>query len=397
MLISIALIFLVGLFLGAVFERFRLPKFIGMILAGVVLGPYVLNLIDNSILDNSADIRQIALVIILTRAGLSLNIKDLKKLGRPAVLMCFVPACFEIVGISILAPIFTNLTLVQSLIMGCVIAAVSPAVIIPRMIKLSSQGYGVQKSIPQLILAGASVDDVFVIVLFTSFTSLELSGRFSVLSLVKVPVSIILGIVLGIIIGYLLNIFFKKTALRNTIKVVILLSFSFVMLEIEEALKNIVPVSSLIGIMVVGLFIYQKNNMLSKQLSEKYNKMWVVGEIMLFVLVGTLLDIRYLVHGGIGLVVIILGALVFRVLGVFICLLKTNLSMKERVFCMGAYAPKATVQAAMGAVPLSMGITGGNIILTISILSIIITAPMGAIFIDKTYKKLLQKGIDKMR
>lgn len=397
MLISIALIFLVGLFLGAVFERFRLPKFIGMILAGVVLGPYVLNLIDNSILDNSSDIRQIALVIILTRAGLSLNIKDLKKLGRPAVLMCFVPACFEIVGISILSPIFTNLTLVQSLIMGCVIAAVSPAVIIPRMIKLSSQGYGVQKSIPQLILAGASVDDVFVIVLFTSFTSLELSGKFSVLSLVKVPVSIILGIVLGIIIGYLLNIFFKKTALRNTIKVVILLSFSFVMLEIEEVLKNIVPVSSLIGIMVVGLFIYQKNNMLSKQLSEKYNKMWVVGEIMLFVLVGTLLDIRYLVHGGIGLVVIILGALVFRVLGVFICLLKTNLSMKERVFCMGAYAPKATVQAAMGAVPLSMGITGGNIILTISILSIIITAPMGAIFIDKTYKKLLQKGIDKMR
>lgn len=397
MLISIALIFLVGLFLGAVFERFRLPKFIGMILAGVVLGPYVLNLIDNSILDNSADIRQIALVIILTRAGLSLNIKDLKKLGRPAVLMCFVPACFEIVGISILAPIFTNLTLVQSLIMGCVIAAVSPAVIIPRMIKLSSQGYGVQKSIPQLILAGASVDDVFVIVLFTSFTSLELSGKFSVLSLVKVPVSIILGIVLGIIIGYLLNIFFKKTALRNTIKVVILLSFSFVMLEIEEVLKNIVPVSSLIGIMVVSLFIYQKNNMLSKQLSEKYNKMWVVGEIMLFVLVGTLLDIRYLVHGGIGLVVIILGALVFRVLGVFICLLKTNLSMKERVFCMGAYTPKATVQAAMGAVPLSMGITGGNIILTISILSIIITAPMGAIFIDKTYKKLLQKGIDKMR
>lgn len=395
MLISIALIFLVGLFLGAVFERFRLPKFIGMILAGVVLGPYALNLIDNSILSNSADIRQIALVIILTRAGLSLNINDLKKLGRPAVLMCFVPACFEIAGIAILAPIFTKVTLVQALIMGCVIAAVSPAVIIPRMIKLSSQGYGVQKSIPQLILAGASVDDVFVIVLFTSFTSLELSGEFSVLSLVKVPVSIILGIGLGIVVGYLLNIFFRKTALRNTIKVIILLSFSFVMLEIEEILKNIVPVSALIGIMVVGLFIYQKNNNLSKQLSEKYNKMWVVGEIMLFVLVGTLLDIRYLVHGGIGLVVIILGALVFRVLGVFICLLKTNLSMKERVFCMGAYTPKATVQAAIGAVPLSMGITGGDIILTISILSIIITAPMGAIFIDKTYKKLLQKGIDK--
>ncbi len=395
MLISIALIFLVGLFLGAVFERFRLPKFIGMILAGVVLGPYALNLIDNSILSNSADIRQIALVIILTRAGLSLNINDLKKLGRPAVLMCFVPACFEIAGIAILAPIFTKVTLVQALIMGCVIAAVSPAVIIPRMIKLSSQGYGVQKSIPQLILAGASVDDVFVIVLFTSFTSLELSGEFSVLSLVKVPVSIILGIGLGIVVGYLLNIFFKKTALRNTIKVIILLSFSFVMLEIEEILKNIVPVSALIGIMVVGLFIYQKNNNLSKQLSEKYNKMWVVGEIMLFVLVGTLLDIRYLVHGGIGLVVIILGALVFRVLGVFICLLKTNLSMKERAFCMGAYTPKATVQAAIGAVPLSMGITGGDIILTISILSIIITAPMGAIFIDKTYKKLLQKGIDK--
>lgn len=395
MLISIALIFLVGLFLGAVFERFRLPKFIGMILAGVVLGPYALNLIDNSILSNSADIRQIALVIILTRAGLSLNINDLKKLGRPAVLMCFVPACFEIAGIAILAPIFTKVTLVQALIMGCVIAAVSPAVIIPRMIKLSSQGYGVQKSIPQLILAGASVDDVFVIVLFTSFTSLELSGEFSVLSLVKVPVSIILGIGLGIVVGYLLNIFFRKTALRNTIKVIILLSFSFVMLEIEEILKNIVPVSALIGIMVVGLFIYQKNNNLSKQLSEKYNKMWVVGEIMLFVLVGTLLDIRYLVHGGIGLVVIILGALVFRVLGVFICLLKTNLSMKERAFCMGAYTPKATVQAAIGAVPLSMGITGGDIILTISILSIIITAPMGAIFIDKTYKKLLQKGIDK--
>lgn len=391
MLISIALIFLTGLFLGDIFEKINLPKFIGMILAGVLLGPYALNLIDNSILNNSADIRQMALVVILTRAGLSLNINDLKRLGRPAVLMCFLPACFEIVGVVILSQLLTQITLVQSLLMGCVIAAVSPAVIVPRMIKLINQGYGTEKSIPQLILAGASVDDVFVIVLFTSFVSLETSGEFSVLSLVKVPISILLGIILGIIVGYLLNMFFNKTAIRNTNKVIILLSFSFIMLQIEEVLKNIIPISALISIMTVGLFLYQKNYQLSKQLSEKYNKIWVVAEVMLFVLVGSLLNIKYLLNSGLSFVLIILFALLFRLVGVYTCLIKTDLTVKEKFFCMGAYTPKATVQAAIGAIPLSMGISAGESILTVSILSIIITAPIGAIFIDKTYNKFLCK------
>jgi len=391
MLTSIALILLLGLLLGSLFTKARLPGLLGMILTGIVLSPHALNLIDSSILNISADLRQIALIIILTRAGLSLNISDLKQAGRPAVLMCFVPACAEIIGTLILAPVLLDVTILEAAIIGSVIAAVSPAVIVPRMIELIEKGYGRKHSIPQIILAGASVDDVFVIVLFTSFTALADTGVLSAGSFLKIPVSILMGIVTGAVVGALLVIFFKKFHMRDSVKILILLSLSFLSLELQNRLEEIIPISGLLAVMSLGITIKQKYCTLAVRLSNKYNKLWVAAEIFLFVLVGATVDLKYAAAAGIKTALFILGALFFRMLGVALSLTKTKLTRKEKVFCMLAYTPKATVQAAIGAIPLTMGLSCGQTVLTAAVLSILITAPFGAICIDAMYQKLLSR------
>lgn len=392
MLTSLALIFLCGLLLGSIFQKIKLPPLLGMIITGIILGPYALNLIDQSVLSISSDLRQIALIIILTRAGLNLDINSLKKVGRPAILMCFLPACFEIIGMVLLAPLLLGISILDALIMGTVVAAVSPAVIVPKMLKLIETGYGKDKSIPQMIMAGASVDDVFVIVLFTSFTGLAQGESFSPISLIQVPISIILGLGLGILIGILLGFFFKKVHMRDSIKVIIILSISFLLVTLENSLKGIVPISGLIAIMSIGISLQKIRSDASKRISTKFSKLWVAAELMLFVLVGATVDIKYAFSAGIMAIVLIFGVLVFRMMGVLICLIKTKLNKKERLFCMIAYCPKATVQAAIGSIPLTMGLSCGNIVLTVAVLSILITAPLGAFFIELLYKKLLKKG-----
>lgn len=391
MLTSLALIFLCGLLLGSIFQKIKLPPLLGMIITGIILGPYALNLIDQSVLSISSDLRQIALIIILTRAGLNLDINSLKKVGRPAILMCFLPACFEIIGMVLLAPPLLGISILDALIMGTVVAAVSPAVIVPKMLKLIETGYGKDKSIPQMIMAGASVDDVFVIVLFTSFTGLAQGESFSPISLIQVPISIILGIGLGILIGIILGFFFKKVHMRDSIKVIIILSISFLLVTLENSLKGIVPISGLIAIMSIGISLQKIRSDASKRISTKFSKLWVAAELMLFVLVGATVDIKYAFSARIMAILLIFGVLVFRMIGVLICLIKTKLNKKERIFCMIAYCPKATVQAAIGYIPLTMGLSCGNIVLTVAVLSILITAPLGAFFIELLYKRLLKK------
>jgi len=391
MLTSIAVILLLGLLIGWIFSKLKLPSLLGMVIVGIVLSPHALNLIDESILGISGELRQIALVIILTRAGLSLDVSDLKKVGRSAVLMCFVPACVEILGTVILAPMLLGVTMLEAAIIGSVIAAVSPAVIVPRMIKLIDEGYGKEKSIPQLILAGASVDDVFVIVVFTAFTALASTGEMSVNRFIQIPISIILGIMLGVCVGIVLVAFFKKCHMRDSVKILIILSISFLLLEIENRLQNYISVSELLAIMSMGIIIKQKYGVLALRLSAKYNKLWLGAEVFLFVLVGATVDLRYVASAGVLAVLLVLAALIFRMTGVAVSLLKTDLSKRERLFCMVAYTPKATVQAAIGAIPLSMGLECGNIVLTVAVLSILITAPFGAICVDNLYNRLLEK------
>lgn len=391
MLTSIAMILLLGLLVGWIFSKCRLPSLLGMIIVGIMLSPYALNLIDESILMISGDLRQIALVIILTRAGLSLDISDLKKVGRPAVFMCFLPACIEILGTVVLAPILFQVSMLEATIMGSVIAAVSPAVVVPRMIRLIDEGYGKNKSIPQLILAGASVDDVFVIVVFTAFTALASTGKMSISSFIQIPISIVLGIILGSGVGILLVLFFKKNHMRDSVKILIILSISFLLLEVQNRLEGCIPISGLIAIMSMGIMLKQKHDVLASRLSVKYNKLWIGAEVFLFVLVGTTVDLKYAKSAGIVAVLLIIGALLFRMSGVALSLVKTDLSKKERLFCMVAYTPKATVQAAIGTIPLSMGLDCGNIVVTVAVLSILITAPFGAVCVDNLYKRLLDK------
>ena len=391
MLFSLTLIFLSGIILGSIFNRLKLPQLIGMLLTGIILGPYLLNLLDPKILSISADLRQIALIIILTRAGLNLDINDLKKVGRPAVLMCFVPATFEILGMIIFAPKFLGLRLLDSAILGTVIAAVSPAVVVPKMLKLMEEGYGTDRSIPQLIMAGASVDDVFVIVLFTSFIGLASNGTFSMLNLIKIPTSIFFGIFIGFLCAILLIYLFRKIHIRDSLKVIIILNISFLLVTFEHSLTGIIGFSGLLAIMSIGTGIQAKNTILSKRLSVKYSKLWIAAEVMLFVLVGATVNIKYALSASIPAILLIITVLIFRMIGVFLCLVGTSLSYRERLFCMIAYCPKATVQAAIGSIPLSMGLPSGNIILTVAVLSILITAPLGAFAIDISYKKLLKK------
>lgn len=389
MLFSIALMLLVGMLAGWCCKKLHLPGLLGMIFTGIVLGPFALNLIDGTILSISSELRRIALIIILTRAGLSLDINDLKKVGRPAILMCFVPACFEMTGMIILAPLLLHISYIEAAVMGAVIAAVSPAVIVPKMLKLMDEGYGVNKSVPQMILAGASVDDVFVIVMFSVFTGLAQGNGVSAVSFIRIPVSIILGILIGMAAGTILAIYFKKIHIRDTVKVIILLCISFLLVTAEDRFSDIIPFASLIAVMCIGIALQRNRKEAAVRLSVKFNKLWVCAEVILFVLVGATVNISYAISAGISAVMLIFGVLLFRMAGVFVCMIKTKLNMRERLFCVIAYMPKATVQAAIGGVPLSMGLACGNIVLTVAVLAIIITAPLGAFLIDLTYKRFL--------
>lgn len=392
MLKSIALIMLIGMSAGWVCRKVKLPGLLGMLFTGIILGPYVLNLLDSSILLVSADIRKIALVIILTRAGLTLNLEDLKKVGRPAFLMCFVPATFEMIGMIILAPRMLDVSLIEAAVIGAVVAAVSPAVVVPEMIKIMEDGYGTKQGIPQLILAGASVDDVYVIVMFTAFTSLAQGSNVSVMSFVNIPLSIMFGIIIGIIIGKALAVVWKKVHIRDTVKAAIFLSVALLLVGVEASLNTPITFASLISVMFIGIALKKDRPEVAFRLSQKYNKMWVWAEVMLFVLVGATVDIGYVAYAGVSAIVIIIGALIFRMAGVALCMAGTKLKLKERAFCMLAYTPKATVQAAIGGVPLSMGLACGNTVLIVAVLAIIITAPLGAFAIDMTYRKLLKKS-----
>lgn len=396
MLTSFAFIFLLGMLLSSILKKLRLPGLLGMLITGIVLGPYVLNVLDPSILSISADLRQIALIIILTRAGLSLDINDLKKVGRPAILMCFVPACLEITGMILLAPGLLGISVLDAAIMGTVVAAVSPAVIVPKMLMLMEQGYGRENSIPQLIMAGASVDDVFVIVLFTAFTGLAQGKSITAASFAQVPVSILTGMIAGVVTGLLLAVLFAKLHMRDSGKVVVLLSISFLMVALENSIKGVIPFSGLLAVMSMGIALQKKRPVVAERLSVKYSKLWVAAEILLFVLVGATVDVSYALAAGASAIILIFGVLLFRMAGVFLCMLKTRLSGKERLFCMIAYMPKATVQAAIGGVPLALGLGCGKIVLTVAVLAILITAPLGAFGVDMTYRKLLPRIPDKI-
>ena len=391
MLFSISLILLVGMAMGWAFNKFKLPSLIGMLLTGIILGPFVLNLIDESILTISSELRKIALIIILTRAGLGLDFTGLKKIGRPALLMCFLPATFELIGIIIVAPKLMGLSFLEACVLGAVLAAVSPAVVVPRMVKLMDEGYGVKQGIPQLILAGASVADVYVIVLFSTFVSILQGESASVVSFVNIPVSIVLGILIGFVIGCLLALFFKKVHIRDTSKVIIILSISLLLTVAEDNLKTAITFSALISIMFIGVGMKKQHEALAKRISAKYAKIWVGAEVFLFVLVGATVDISYLGKVGLNAIIVILSALLFRMAGVFVCLIKSKVGLKERIFAMLAYTPKATVQAAIGGIPLSLGLACGDTVLTVAVLAIVLTAPLGAFAIDLSYNKLLKR------
>ena len=391
MLLSISLILILGMFMGWICQKIKLPALLGMLITGVILGPYGLNLLDGSILGISAELRKIALIIILTRAGLGLDLFGLKKIGSPAVLMCFVPASFELLGMILLAPKLMGASVLESAVMGAVLAAVSPAVVVPRMVKLMDEGYGVKEGIPQLILAGASVDDVYVIVLFSTFVGMMQGEGASILKFVNIPVSIFWGIAIGLLLGVLLAYFFKKVHIRDTSKVLIILSISFLLVVIEDKLTTAITFSSLIAVMFIGIGLQKKREAVAERLSVKYGKLWVAAEVFLFVLVGATVNIEYLGKVGAKAFVVIIGALIFRMFGVFVCLLGTGLKRKERLFAMVAYTPKATVQAAIGGIPLALGFACGDTVLTMAVLAIVLTAPLGAFAIDLSYKKLLNK------
>lgn len=397
MLTSLSFIFLVGLAMGAICQKLKLPRIIGMLATGIVLGPYVLDFLDPSILSISADLRKMALIIILLKAGLSLNLDDLKKVGRPAIMMSFVPASFELIGYLVFAPLILGITRVEAAVMGSVLAAVSPAVVVPRMVQLMENKYGTEKAIPQMIMAGASCDDIFVIVLFTTFLSMAQGGSADIKAFANIPISIILGIILGAIVGYLLYLFFetayaKKHYVRNSMKIIIVLGFSFLLIAIEGGLEGKIAMSGLLAVVSMACVLRMKcTSFVSKRLSEKFGKLWLAAEVILFVLVGAAVDIRYTLDAGLAAVAMIFAALIFRSFGVWLCTVKTSLTLKERAFCVIAYLPKATVQAAIGSVPFAAGLPCGKIVLSVAVMAIIITAPLGAFGMDFTYKKFLHK------
>ena len=397
MLTSLALIFLVVLSAAAICGYLHLPRIIGMLFTGIILGPHVLGLLDDKILSISSELRQIALIIILLKAGLSLNLADLKKVGRPAVMMAFVPVSFEICGYLLCAPMILGITRIESAVMGAVLAAVSPAVVVPRMVQLMENGYGTEKSIPQMILAGASCDDIFVIVLFSTFAGIAQGGTADFTQFLNIPVSIVLGILLGAAVGYLLSLFFetayaKEHYVRNSMKVIVVLGLSFLLMAVETWAKPYVSVSGLLAVVSMACVLKMKcPKSVSGRLSEKFGKLWIAAEVVLFVMVGAAVDIRYTATAGGAAVVMILLALIFRAAGVCVCMAGTALNKKERLFTVIAYLPKATVQAAIGSVPMAMGLSCGQIVLSVAVLAILITAPLGAIGMDMTYRRLLKR------
>lgn len=403
MLTSLAFIFLAGLSMAAICQKLKLPRIIGMLFTGILLGPCVLDLLDPSILSISPDLRQMALIIILLKAGLSLNLADLKKVGRPAVLMSCLPASFEILAFFLLAPGILGITRTEAALMGAVLGAVSPAVVVPRMVHLMETGYGTEKSIPQLILAGASCDDIFVIVLFSAFLSMAQGGSLPVMDFVNIPVSVILGIISGMAAGYLLSLLFETAythgyCIRNSMKVIILLGVSFLLIALETWLEGIAALSGLLAVVSMACILKQKSTaFVSGRLSEKFGKLWLAAEVLLFVLVGAAVDIRYTLDAGAAALLMILAALAFRAFGVFLCLLGTSLNRKERLFCIIAYLPKATVQAAIGSVPLSLGLPCGKIILSVAVTGILVTAPLGALGMDISFKRLLSRNVSPRR
>ena len=397
MLTSLAFIFLVGLALAALCQRLHLPRIIGMLFTGILLGPYVLNVLDPSILSISAGLRQMALIIILLKAGLSLDLADLKKVGRPAVMMACVPASFEILAFFLLAPAILGVNRIEAAVMGAVLGAVSPAVVVPRMVQLMDSRYGTGKSIPQMVLAGASCDDIYVIVLFSTFVSMAQGGAAHVMDFVNIPMSIVLGVLLGAAAGWLLSQFFEtayahKHYVRNSMKAIVVLGVSFLLMAVETWLEGIVSVSGLLAVVSMACVLkIRSTSFVSKRLSEKFGKLWLAAEVILFVLVGAAVDIRYTLTAGPAAVLMILAALAFRSVGVALCVAGTQLTWKERLFCMIAYLPKATVQAAIGSVPLAMGLPCGQMVLSVAVLAILITAPLGALGMDLTYRKLLTR------
>ena len=391
MIYSIALILIIGFLFSSLFIRLQLPGLLGLILTGILLGPFGMDLMAPELLAISADIRKIALIVILVRAGLTMELGDLKKIGRPAILMTFFSFIFEILAVTLLAPKLLGITLLESAILGTVLGAVSPAVVVPRMIMLIESGYGKAKGIPQMILAGASVDDVYIIVLFTSFMGMYTGSGFQAITLLSVPVSIALGLLGGLLVGLGLVFLFRTFHIRDTMKVMLVLSASFLLVTAEDSLAKFIPFSGLLGVMAVGATLLKRRPELAKRLNDKFAKIWSAAEIFLFVLVGSAVDISALGGVGFAAVTLIFGALFFRMVAVILAVSSTNLNTKERIFSAMAYIPKATVQAAIGSIPLAAGVEAGSIILSVAVLAIILTAPIGATFIDRTYKTFLAK------
>lgn len=397
MLLSLAIIFLVGLSAAEIFQKIKLPRIIGMLAVGILTGPFVLDWLDPSILGISSELRQIALIIILIKAGLSLNLSDLKKVGRPAIMMSFVPACFEIIGYLCFAPSLLGVSRMESAVLGAVLSAVSPAVVVPRMVKLIEEKTGTEKSIPQMILAGASCDDIFVIVLFSTFVTMAQGGSAHVTDFLNIPISIVLGILLGTMTGFAVHFFFEKTyrrnqKIRNSTKTIVMLAMSFLLMSVETVLKEHLAVSGLLAVVAMACVIKIKSvKDVSERLSQKFGKLWIAAEILLFVLVGAAVDIRYTLAAGLSAVAMIFIALAFRAVGVAVCMVGTELNLKEKIFCIIAYLPKATVQAAIGSVPFALGLPCGKIVLSVAVLAILITAPLGAIGIDMTSQRILKK------
>ncbi|MBQ6409118.1 MAG: cation:proton antiporter [Butyrivibrio sp.] len=387
MLLSIGMIILAGLLLGWIVSKIQLPRIIGMLLAGMLLGPYVLNVLDSSIIDMSGDLRKIALIIIIAKAGLSLDITDLKRIGRPAIMLCFVPATLELIAFVLFAPFIMGVTLLQAAILGAVMGAVSPAVTVPRLTKMIDEGIGVKKGIPQMLIAGASADDIYVIVLFTTLVGLEAGGNMNALSLLRIPEEIILGAVTGGILGVILAVYFKKVHIRDSLKVTIIMAFSMILYWIE----GIAPVSGLLAVMTMGIALNVRLQVVAKRLSAKFSKLWVAAEIFLFVLVGATVNIGYVTKAGVGMVIMLFVGLLFREFGTLISVLGVGLNKKEILFCLISQLPKATVQAAIGGVPLAMGLSCGNVVLTMAVVSIVITAPLGAIGMDATVDRFISR------
>lgn len=392
MLLSFALIILLGFAMKGIFEKLKIPGLLGMLLAGILLGPHLLNLISPEIISVSADLREIAMIIILVRVGLTLDLKDLKKVGRPAILISFVPATLEIIAVTLLAPRLLHISTIDAAVLGAILGAVSPAIIVPKMLHLMEAGYGQINKIPQMILAGASLDDIYVIVLFTSFLSLAMGEGFKSSQLLRIPASIVTGLIIGLIIGYLLVQLFKRIHMRDTVKVLLILGLSFLLMGLEQTINRAFPFSGFLAVMAVGGAILKSYEILAKRITGKFSKIWVAAELILFVMLGSAVDIGHMRGAGLSAVILILAALLCRSIGVMICLIRTPLNRKERAFCIIASLPKATVQAAIGAVPLAYGLSSGSIILMISVLSILISAPLGAVGIQLSYTKLLERS-----